>query len=211
MNITKMFGAYIDGQYRRPTGIVGRFIAGRMAQQHQPENAWTVSLLHVQPGDHILEIGFGPGATIQRLAALTPEGHVTGIDYSPTMVSLASRHNAQAIKAGQVKLCHGNVVNLPFANYTFDKVISIHTLYFWLEPLDALIEIQRVLKPGGMLALTILPREKWPGGGTGTEYCKVYSGDDVVKLLLDAGFTSAHVEPCPLPTQFRELAVIGIR
>ncbi len=211
MNITKMFEEYIDGQYRRPTGIVGRIVAGRMAQQHQPENAWTVSLLHVQPTDHILEIGFGPGTTIQRLAALTPEGHITGIDYSPTMVSLASRHNAQAIKAGRVKLCRGNVVNLPFANHSFDKVLSIHTLYFWQEPLNALMEIQRVFKPGGTLALTILPREKWPGGGTGTEYCIVYSGDDVVKLMLDAGFTSAHIEPCPLPTQFRELSVIGIK
>jgi ubiquinone/menaquinone biosynthesis C-methylase UbiE len=211
VNIAKIFEEYIDGQYRRPTGIVGRIIAVRMAQQHQPENAWTVSLLHVQPSDHILEIGFGPGTTIQHLATLTPQGHVMGIDYSPTMVSLASRRNAQAIKAGRVKLCRGNVLNLPFANHSFDKVLSIHTLYFWQDPLHALKEIQRVLKPGGTLALTILPREKWPGGGTGTEYCIVYSGDDLVKLMLDAGFTSAHVEPCPLPAQFRELSVIGIK
>ncbi|TMD63892.1 MAG: class I SAM-dependent methyltransferase [Chloroflexi bacterium] len=211
VNIPKVFEDYIDGQYRRPTGIVGRIIANRMARQHQPENAWTVSLLRIQPADHILEIGFGPGTTIQRLASLAPEGFVAGIDYSPTMVNLAYKRNIQAIKESRVDLRHGEAMKLPFANQSFDKAISIHTLYFWQEPLRALAEVQRVLKPGGMLALTILPGEKWPNGGNGTALCHVYSGNDVVNLLVDAGFSSAHIETGSVPEQFSEIAVIGVK
>lgn len=62
-----------------------------------------------------------------------------------------------------------------------------------------------------MLALTILPKEKWPGGGNGTELCHVYAGNDVVDLLLDAGFASARVETGRVPEQFKEIAVIGVK
>lgn len=211
MNIPKVIEDYIDGQYRRPTGIVGRIIADRMARQHQQENTWTISLLHVQSTDHILEIGFGPGTTIQRLASLAPEGFVAGIDYSSTMVNLAYKRNIQAIKGGRVDLRQGEVAKLPFAYQSFDKAISIHTLYFWQEPLSALTEVQRVLKTGGLLALTILPKEKWPNGGNGTELCHVYTGNDVVNLLIDAGFSRAHIETGPVPEQFREISVIGVK
>src|SRR5712691_8812444 len=133
MNIAK----FIDGQYRRPTGIVGQFIGNRMARQHEPENRWTISLLNAQPTDHILEIGFGPGRAIQQLATLVTTGRISGIDFSQTMLRAARRRNAQAIKAGQVDLHYGDVANLPFEDSTFDTVFSIHTLYFWLEPITA--------------------------------------------------------------------------
>ncbi|MGI9058432.1 MAG: class I SAM-dependent methyltransferase [Ktedonobacteraceae bacterium] len=187
MSIKERYETYIDGQFRRPTGVVGRIIGSRMAEQHEPENEWTVALLSVQPTDHILEIGFGPGTTIQRLAALASEGQVTGIDFSHTMLQVARKRNALAIKAGCVNLTYGNATNLPYSENSFDKALSIHALYFWPDALQTLQEIQCVLKPGGMLVLTLLPREKWPGDGKGTPDCRVYSADDVEKLMLEAG------------------------
>jgi ubiquinone/menaquinone biosynthesis C-methylase UbiE len=211
MSIKERYETYIDGQFRRPTGIVGRIIGGHMAQQHEPENEWTVSLLSVQPTDHILEIGFGPGTTIQRLAALASSGCVTGIDFSPTMVRVARKRNAAAIKASHVNLSYGNAANLPYSENSFDKALSIHALYFWPDALLTLQEIRCVLKPGGMLVLTLLPREKWPGNGKGTPECRVYSADDVEKLLLEAGFSSTSIEQTPKNALFRELAVIGVK
>ncbi|HEV7235743.1 MAG TPA: class I SAM-dependent methyltransferase [Ktedonobacteraceae bacterium] len=211
MSIKERYETYIDGQFRRPTGVVGRIIGGRMAQQHEPENEWTVSLLSVQPTDHILEIGFGPGTTIQRLAALASKGQVAGIDFSPTMVRVARKRNAAAIKSGRVNLTYGNAANLPYSENSFDKALSIHALYFWPDALQTLQEIRCVLKPGGMLVLTLLPREKWPGDGKGTPECRVYSADDVVKLMLEAGFLNAHVAQTPANARFRELAVIGVK
>jgi len=204
------FAKFIDGQYRKPTGIVGRIIGDRMAQQHVPENTWAVSLLNVQPTDHILELGFGPGIAIERVTAQATEGFVAGIDFSRTMVNVARKRNAQVVKAGRADLRYGDVVNLPFGDNCFDKVFSIHALYFWSEPLRAFKEMYRVLTPGGMLVMTLLPKEKWPGWEHAT-LCRVYSGNDVAKMMLDVGFPDAHVEMGPEHKEFRELSVVGVK
>ena len=209
MSLKARYENYIDGQFRRPSGIVGRMIGNRMAQQHVPENEWTVSLLSIQPTDHILEIGFGPGTTLQRLIALAPEGYIAGIDFSGTMVQVAKKRNATAIQVGRVSLSYGEAANLPYSENSFDKALSIHCLYFWPDPLQVLREILCVLKPGGKLVLTLLPKEKWPGDGMGTPDCRVYRGEEIVKLLVEAGFSKAQIVPTPKNASFRELAVVG--
>lgn len=211
MNITPLLSKFtdIDHHYRRPSGFVGQLIGNSMAQQHVAENDWTVSLLKVQPTDTILEVGFGPGIAIQRVAALTTQGHVAGIDFSRTMVAAASRRNKQAMKAGHVSLHYGDVINLPFASQSFDKVFSIHSLYFWPDAQQALKEIQRVLKPGGTLALTILPKEKWPNEGADATLCTVYSADELATVLTRLGFVRIHSERPPATLSVREICVIG--
>src|SRR5688572_25002621 len=99
-----MLQRIIDSQYRRPSGLLGRWIGRRMAQQHVPENMWTVSLLEAQPHDRILEIGFGPGLAVEELAPKVTEGLIAGIDFSRVMVAAANTRNAEAVRAGRVKL-----------------------------------------------------------------------------------------------------------
>ncbi|MEO8396564.1 MAG: class I SAM-dependent methyltransferase [Chloroflexota bacterium] len=186
-----MWQRYIDGQYRQPSGLVGRWIGGKMAKQHQPENIWTVNLLDVQPSDHILEIGFGPGIAIEAVAQRANAGLVAGVDFSPTMVAAARQRNAAAIRAGQVDLRRGDAAHLPFADEDFDQAYSIHSIYFWTNPSAALKEIRRVLKRGGRLILTVLPKEKWNPDNpdaAGTPECIPYTGSDLKRLLLGAGF-----------------------
>ncbi len=206
----KLIENRISNNYRRPVGFFGRIAGNRMAQQHEPENTWTVSLLDVQPKDSILELGFGAGATIQQIATLATEGHVTGVDFSHTMVRAARKRNAAAVKAGRVELKYGDASTLPFADSTFDKVVSIHSLYFWPDATKAFAEILRVLKPGGIVVLTLLPKERWLGNDESTEECRIYRGEDVAAMLTEVGFTSTHIKPGNIEL-FRELAVIGIR
>lgn len=209
--VRQKYGMFVHEQYRRPSGIWGQRIANRMARQHKPENEWSVSLLDVQATDHVLEIGFGPGIAIALLASLTPGGHVAGIDYSRKMIVLASKRNREAIQSGRVALCYGEATALPFTTESFDRALSIHTLYFWRDPIEALREVRRVLKPGGAFVLTFLPRDRWPGGDLAATISGVYCGEEVVCLMKDAGFGQAHVERGPEPKPFRELAVIGVK
>lgn len=187
----------INGQYRRPSGLLGQFIGNQMAKDHQPENLWTVSVLQAQPTDHILEIGFGPGFAIKELTKIVMQGRITGLDFSKTMVRLAGKRNAAALKRGQVELHHGEAAHLPFDDNAFDKVFSIHSIYFWPAPLDALKEIMRTLKPGGILVLTVLPKERWnetaPDMPIGTPECNPYSGDELLDMFDQIGFRNRRI------------------
>ena len=198
----------VSRHYARPVGIIGRIAGDRMMKQHEPENTWSVSLLAIEPTDSILEIGFGAGATIQQLATCASKGYVAGVDFSHTMVHVAQKRNAKVVKAGLVEVKYGNAISLPFEDAVFDKVLSIHSLYFWPDPLKAFAEIRRVLKPEGTVTLTLLPRERWPGGGEGTAECRVYSGEDIVGMLTEVGFSRTRIEPGNREL-FREIAVVG--
>ncbi|MFN8374444.1 MAG: class I SAM-dependent methyltransferase [Anaerolineae bacterium] len=192
-----MFQRYLDGQYRQPTGLIGRWIGAQMARQHQPENQWTVELLDIQPTDTLLEVGFGPGFAIAKAAERAQQGVVAGVDFSQAMVKAARRRCAAALRAGRVDLRLGDAARLPFADNSFDKAFSIHSIYFWKEPARALQEMHRVLKPEGMVIFTILPRERWnehdPNAPVGTPDCHAYSGDELSALLLNAGFVQPRI------------------
>lgn len=205
-----MWQKYIDGQYRQPTGLVGRWIGGKMARQHQPENRWTVNLLEVQSTDHILEVGFGPGIAIEQVVSRA--AYVAGIDFSRTMVAAARRRNATAVRSGKVDLRYGDAASLPFSNEAFDKVYSIHSIYFWPDPAKALSEIYRVLKPGGLLVLTVLPKEKWNPEHpelAGTPECKPYFGEELKIMLGKVGFGSFRIEADPRSDVPSNYSVIG--
>src|SRR5258708_36329593 len=103
-----MWQKYIDGQYRQPSGPVGRWIGNKMARQHRPENIWTVNLLDVQPADHILEIGFGPGIASQEIARRASSGFVAGIDFSRAMVTAAAHRNSEGVRTGKIDLRYGD-------------------------------------------------------------------------------------------------------
>lgn len=61
-------------QAGRPSGLLGRVMGRIMGWHNQPDNEWTISLLKIQPTDHVLEIGFGPGRAIQLAAGLPRMG-----------------------------------------------------------------------------------------------------------------------------------------
>src|SRR5258705_6239497 len=98
------------GQLHKPTGLLGRVAGWTLA--HRPSNIernrWTVDLLQVREDDHVLEIGFGPGLAIERVARLAPRGRVVGIDHSALMVEQASRRHRSAIDAGIVSVRQGS-------------------------------------------------------------------------------------------------------
>src|SRR5262249_57344064 len=73
-------------QCRKPSGLLGRRYVRAMNIAHGPLTDWGLSHVTVTPTDAILDVGCGGGRTVQKLAALAPEGTVCGVDYSGASV-----------------------------------------------------------------------------------------------------------------------------
>src|SRR5688500_1222098 len=150
-----MIARYIARQFSLPTGLLGRMIGRGMARHNEREARWTVDLLAIEPDSRVLEIGFGPDVAIQYAAERATRGHVSGVDSSEAMLKLDRQRNATGVANGSMHLTTGDVRSLPFADDSFDRAFSIHCIYFWGEPLACLRQIRRVLRPGGVVAITI--------------------------------------------------------
>jgi SAM-dependent methyltransferase len=213
---SKLRDKLLDPHYGRPYGFIGQYVGKQMARDHLPENSWTVGLLDIQPTDWVLEIGFGAGVAVEMVnEKLGKGGKIAGIDFSKTMVRTATKRNTLASKQGRVDLRFGDAIALPYSPRTFHKVYSIHSIYFWREPQIALKEIYRVLKPNGMVVLTILPKERWnennPDMTVGTPTCIPYSGSELCHRLRAVGFTTTHIEDNRHPEHRSNYSVIALK
>jgi ubiquinone/menaquinone biosynthesis C-methylase UbiE len=187
---------FVTKQFGSPSGLFGKFIGNRMAKGNVYDARWTISLLDIQPSHRLLEIGFGPGVSTQMAGERAEEGFVAGIDHSRTMVQAASQRNEDAIRAGRMELKWGDVASLPYLDRSFDRAYSLHSIYFWPDAVKGLKEIKRVLKPGGLLAVTIQPRDKWQQR-VDTTVMTLYFGQEVASLFSDAGYRSVRVAVPP--------------
>jgi ubiquinone/menaquinone biosynthesis C-methylase UbiE len=185
----------VRAQFGRPTGLPGRMAGGIMAHRasNRRRNAWAVSLLDVQPGDRVLEIGFGPGIAIKELSARAPEGYVCGLDHSEVMVRQAARRNAQGVRRGQVDLRLGSVDEVPDFDAPFDKVLAVNVTLFWGRSVEPLGKLRRVLRTGGVIALAFQPR-----GPGATDETATTTGEELVDSLRHAGFSQVRLETLKL-------------
>ena len=116
-------------QFAKPEGTLGWFVGHVMAMKNQERSEFVFSILELRPEDRVLEIGFGPGADLQR--ASRAAAFVAGIDHSDVMVKQASRRNASAIRDGRVQVQLGSANKLPFPEAHFDKIFAINSAQFW--------------------------------------------------------------------------------
>src|SRR5262249_34968328 len=164
-----------------------------MARETAALNERAVALLALQPTDRVLEVGFGHGRTIARIASAVAEGHVAGIDVSDTMTKVATRRNRTAVEAGRVELATADAAALPFDAGAFDKVLSVHTLYFWRDPAACLREIRRALRHGGVIVLGFAPKRHPRIASFPAEVYTFYDDEEVRAMLTAAGFGSVEM------------------
>lgn len=107
---------------------------------------------YLRPDMNILDVGCGPGTITADLAALVPGGMVTGIDMSQDVLNQA-RKNADARGLTNIRFENGVVHDLKYPDGSFDVVHAHQVLQHCGEPVKALLEMKRVLKSNGIVAV----------------------------------------------------------
>ncbi len=101
----------------------------------------------------ILDVGCGPGWFPLELAEVAPNAHVTGVDLSHPMTVTAVAHAANHRSVERVHFAQARGEVLPFADGTFDLVVSTLALHHLQDPVAALEELRRVVRPSGRIVV----------------------------------------------------------
>lgn len=133
----------------------------------------------------ILDAGCGWGRTVVGLKKFLPEMDITGLDIVPDLLKLARQVLKDETGSNEVKFLVGNVQNLSFPDNSFDAVISTRVLQYVPNPIQAVREFSRVVKPNGRVVV-MLPNKMNPIQ-TLTYHTKLYSPYDLKEWFEEAG------------------------
>ncbi|WP_314177732.1 class I SAM-dependent methyltransferase [Streptomyces winkii] len=146
----------VTSPFAHPAGVRGR-LAGRFMLWTSRQDD-VLDLLDVRPGQEVLEVGYGPGALVRRLAARTGAAVIRGVDPSAEMREAAGRTNRAAVRAGRVCLGLGTAEATGEEERSADRVVCVNNVAIWPDLEAGLREVHRVLRPGGRAVIA------WHGG-----------------------------------------------
>jgi ubiquinone/menaquinone biosynthesis C-methylase UbiE len=116
------------------------------------ENSAAYLLPHLRPGMSLLDIGCGPGTITADLAALVAPGQVVGVDAASEVVAQAEAYATEG-DLTNLRFEVGDLFALQYGAASFDVVHAHQVLQHLTDPEAALVELRRVLRPGGVLAV----------------------------------------------------------
>ncbi|GAB1644363.1 methyltransferase domain-containing protein [Krasilnikovia sp. MM14-A1259] len=161
--------------------------------------------LQIGPGHVLLDVGCGPGTDLPAMAAATgPTGKVIGVDQDPAMRDTAQQRTRAY---PYVEIQAGDAHALPLKAASVDRAHADRVLQHLADPATAVAELQRVLRPGGRVALA---EPDWdtltidaPDTATSRAYTRFVTtnvvrnaaiGRSLGRLLHNAGFTVESVD-----------------
>jgi ubiquinone/menaquinone biosynthesis C-methylase UbiE len=173
--------------HRGFTGLPGTLAALSMAFGRTGDARLAVELTGLRPGEHLVDLGCGPGAA-SRYAARRG-ARVTGVDPAPVMLDMARRLTR---RAPGVTFVEGTADAIPVADASVDAAWALATVHHWPDLEPSLREVARVLEPGGrFLAAERLTSEGATGlasHGWTPEQAEVFA-----TLCCDAGFDDLRI------------------
>ncbi len=173
--------------------------------------------LAVPPGSRWLDVGCGTGALSQAILQRAAPAEVTGIDRSAGYIAYARRQARDPRARFQV----GDALDLPAGDRPYGAAVSGLVFNFLSDPLKAILEIRRVLHPGGLAALYVWDyagkmqflRHFWNAAAAldpaayGLDEGRLFplcDPDRLAELFTSAGFTEVATRPIDVLTEFKD-------
>lgn len=176
---------------------MGRVAVWAMNKSHAPLAEWGLAQVPIERDWTILDVGCGGGMAIHKMARMLPAGKVCGVDFSEENVRQARRTNKDLLQVGRVEIREGVVSSLPYPDGSFDLVVAIDSHYYWPDLPSDLHEVNRVLRPGGKVAIV---GEGYRGGVFGRFYqawmkelkVTALTAQAISEVLSGAGFSDTR-------------------
>ena len=198
---------FIAKQLSRPTGWLGVVVMHLMNRGNRKLNAFALEQLAPRGTDRVLEIGFGGGLLLGDLLARA--GFVCGVDLSDQALAAASSRFKKDVDSGRANFKKGSIEALPCTDSSFDRAITVNTVYFWAALSTGFSELHRVLSPGGQLVVGFLPKEFMDSMNMPTDIFTPRSSDEISGAMRDAGFAQVRSARPSASTKWQ--VVVGSR
>ncbi len=189
MNHDKDFLQQLASQLSCPKNTEGIEVANNMHESNIRMTRSAIDALQLANGDLILEIGHGNCKHLPEILQKAERTSYYGLEISELMQKQAAEANIAAIQANRASFHLYNGQKIPFSENTFNKILTVNTIYFWENPEDFIKEIYRVLKPGGLFAISFADKnfmESLPFTAYGFD---LYSKERLYSLAEIAGFS----------------------
>jgi microcystin synthetase protein McyJ len=159
------------------------------------------------PGDRVLDVGCGYGAGAVRYVGIHGAAQVIGIDVTEVRIASGRDYVAQHGLGERIELRLGDATHMEFPDHSFDRLLAVECAFHFDTRIDFMREAQRVLAPGGTLALTDIipcrgadPRrymsgERATGSGINLDMpLNEYDADVYAGHLAAAGFIEIRID-----------------
>ena len=156
--------------------------------QHSSNNL-TINNIDLGSEDIVLDIGCGSGKAARLAAKICTNGKVIGIDPSAAMIRL-SNNNTDG-KLINLKFKKGCAEKIPVANKSFTKVIAINSLHHWQDYKKGLIEVVRILCPGGSFFIS---NDIVDGDTCGHGDGPLEKPEHIISIIQKTGFIDISLE-----------------
>jgi ubiquinone/menaquinone biosynthesis C-methylase UbiE len=133
----------------------------------------------------VLDVGTGPGVLLAEIARSRPDLRVTGIDLSADMISRAERNVGEFTERVTARVA--DVCDLPFAEDTFDLIVTSFSLHHWEDVETAARELARVLRPGGRLYVYDFRRAPFETLDAAARGRNIFTGRPVQHTVIRTG------------------------
>jgi ubiquinone/menaquinone biosynthesis C-methylase UbiE len=127
--------------------LMAMYLTSDMSEQRKQ----LIEIMRIQAGERILDVGSGPGFLASEIGEVVgPSGQVCGLDISETLLQVA---NARSAHQPWVEFRYGDAARLPYPDNSFDICISTQVLEYVPDVNSVLLELFRVLRPGGRVVI----------------------------------------------------------
>jgi len=173
--------------FNKQAGYIRKFSDCLSVSKNKSITEWTIDQLDIRPYQHILEIGYASGYTLQEVARKLKIGFLAGIDESVAKYQQAYRRNKKLIHDQLLQLHIGSIHELPYPHHYFHTIYGDMNSLHAKEPQYALLQLSNMLRPGGKLVMVT------PVSGIDAQHSGSIA-NNMKHLYLDAGLQSVRIE-----------------